>query len=725
MYKEIQFEAAMKRELILGILIAAGAIAIAAAAQQAPAPTAIVQVEKLKDNLFVLRGGGGNTAVFVQTNGVTVVDTKNPGWGQPLLNKNPGADKQAGHDDHQHAHAFRPCQRQRRFPGNRGHRHAREHGREHEAYQARRISLRSPAYTGPPVNVFAESGGGRGLAKRTFRDTMTLGAGNDRIDLRYFGRGHTNGDAWVLFPALRVMHAGDIFAGKSMPLLDYNSGGSGVEISRHADEGVYRPPSKTVDSIVTGHSTVMTPNDLRECAEFNRDFRNAVREGKKSGGSVEPRLSRIGRIPDQYRDTRRQILSASAAPTSRISTRERRRESCPIAQFLAVALVNLCGVFGIVPSMTAQGPPVASCDEFLLAPREAGGHRVGPASCRSQETTLTFEGRALVRLDVGLDGTVEGYMPTIGDHKGYLTNAPDLVFLQVCGHGAAGFHSGDLPARQGRRDDGGLSARRERVERQDVDHRARTRALLQRGQSAALGSESRSADPLGDLDKYERLILAKGYTLIKTYRSTPAAPPDVPRTNSTKPAEIIARLEDGTTVEYAAFNDSANYLKDFADVARRILERRLGRAPRRTYFYGHSAGARIGRGINYTSGLNRGPDGRTAFDGFLLDDPAAGTWLPVVMKDGRDVLPLDRGRESRVRAAVRSVAQCQQHLAGKRAPYMSDSYLANKRQNARILGEKGLTPKYRFYEVRGIGRWAARRSPTAARGRFGFLICRR
>ena len=46
--------------------------------QQAPR---VIEVEKLKDNLFVLRGegGGGNTAVFVMANGVAVVDTKNPG----------------------------------------------------------------------------------------------------------------------------------------------------------------------------------------------------------------------------------------------------------------------------------------------------------------------------------------------------------------------------------------------------------------------------------------------------------------------------------------------------------------------------------------------------------------------------------------------------------------------------------------------------------------------
>ena len=58
---------------------------------QPPAANApkVVEVEKVKDNLFVLRGqgGGGNTAVFVTANGVTVVDTKNPGWGQPILDK--------------------------------------------------------------------------------------------------------------------------------------------------------------------------------------------------------------------------------------------------------------------------------------------------------------------------------------------------------------------------------------------------------------------------------------------------------------------------------------------------------------------------------------------------------------------------------------------------------------------------------------------------------------
>src|SRR5688572_21045471 len=78
----------MKRELILGTLIARGGLTLTAGAvQQQQAQPMTVEVEKLKGNVFVLRGGGGNTAVFVGADGVTLVDTKNPGWGQPILAK--------------------------------------------------------------------------------------------------------------------------------------------------------------------------------------------------------------------------------------------------------------------------------------------------------------------------------------------------------------------------------------------------------------------------------------------------------------------------------------------------------------------------------------------------------------------------------------------------------------------------------------------------------------
>ena len=71
----------MRRVFVLGVLTVAGALSMTVAAFQPPAGQAapkVVEVEKLKDNLYVMKGGGGNSAVFIAADGVTVVDTKFP-----------------------------------------------------------------------------------------------------------------------------------------------------------------------------------------------------------------------------------------------------------------------------------------------------------------------------------------------------------------------------------------------------------------------------------------------------------------------------------------------------------------------------------------------------------------------------------------------------------------------------------------------------------------------
>ena len=280
----------MKRRSVLGILLTAGALSMAAAAQQQPSSDAkTVEVEKLKDNLFVLRGGGGNTAVFVQANGVTLVDTKNPGWGQPILDKVKELTNKPvttiinthTHGDHVSGNV--------EFP-------AAVEIVTHENTRANMQKMASPPAAGAKPSVLSTNPG-KGLPKRTFKDRLTLGSGADRIDLYYFGRGHTNGDAFVVFPSLRVMHAGDMFPGKAMPFMDGNNGGSGVDYPRtlmKADGGV-----SNVDTIITGHSTQMTMNDLREFSEFVRAFVEAVQEAKKAGQTVE-QVAESWKVPAKF-----------------------------------------------------------------------------------------------------------------------------------------------------------------------------------------------------------------------------------------------------------------------------------------------------------------------------------------------------------------------------------------------------------------------------------------
>ena len=290
----------MRRAYVLAGMLGAGSLSLVlvasqqppAAAGQPPAPM-VVEVEKLKDNLFMLKGGGGNTAVFVTSSGVVVVDTKNPGWGKPILEKIKGlTDKPITtiinthtHGDHVSGNVEFPATVDIVVQENT------------KANMEKMVTATGVEPSATPTNIF-KANNGRGMAKRTFKDRMTLGKGNDQIDLYYFGRGHTNGDAWVVFPALRTMHAGDIFSGKNLPLLDANNGGSGVVISDTLSKAF--GSIKNVDMIITGHSTVMTMNDLKEYADFNREFLMAVQEGKKAGKSVDD-IANSWKMPAKYK----------------------------------------------------------------------------------------------------------------------------------------------------------------------------------------------------------------------------------------------------------------------------------------------------------------------------------------------------------------------------------------------------------------------------------------
>jgi cyclase len=290
----------MRRIIVLSALIAAGALSLTVTAYQqggqgqaaGAQPPRVVEVEKLKDNLFVLKGGGGNTAVFVMASGVTVVDTKNPGWGQPILAKIKELTSKPvvriinthTHGDHVSGNVEFPATVDIVVQDNT------------KVNMAKMVGATGIAQSNPPPNIFTVNNG-KGLPKKTFKDRMTIGSGADQIELYYFGRGHTNGDAWVVFPSLRIMHAGDVFSGKNLPLLDANNGGSGLEIPDTLSKAA--STVKNIDTIITGHSSQMTMNDLREYVDFNRDFLNAMREAKKAGKSVDE-VAKSWKIPAKY-----------------------------------------------------------------------------------------------------------------------------------------------------------------------------------------------------------------------------------------------------------------------------------------------------------------------------------------------------------------------------------------------------------------------------------------
>jgi cyclase len=272
----------MKRGIVLGLLFALGALVAAKGQQPAANAPKVVEVEKVKDNLFVLRGGGGNTAVFVTAGGVVVVDAKNPGWGTPILEKIKELTPKPvtmlinthTHGDHVSGNV--------EFPAS----------VEVVAHENTKTNMEK-------MPIFKEHNNA-GMAQKTFKDKMTIGQGADQIDLYYFGRGHTNGDAWVVFPALRIVHSGDIFAGKSVPLIDEANGGSMLQISEtlmKAHAGI-----KNVDAIINGHTPKQTTwADLKEFADFNQDLVTWMQAELKAGKTAE-QAAAGWKLPEKYKD---------------------------------------------------------------------------------------------------------------------------------------------------------------------------------------------------------------------------------------------------------------------------------------------------------------------------------------------------------------------------------------------------------------------------------------
>jgi glyoxylase-like metal-dependent hydrolase (beta-lactamase superfamily II) len=282
----------MKRGIVLGALLALGGISMLASGFQNPpggqrrgggAPQAQgpLTTQKVKDNLYMIVGNGGNTAAFITEAGVVVVDTKNPGNGQAILDQIKTVTSKPvtmiinthTHNDHVGSN--------NQFP-------ATVDFVAHENTKANMEKMDN--FKGDNAKF---------LPKMTFKDKMKLGKGKDEIDLYYFGRAHTSGDAWVVFPALRAMHAGDAFAGKNTPIIDGNNGGSAVAYGKTLSSAA--SSIKNVDTIIGGHTDhPMAFEDLKEYAAFNNDFITWVQGEIKAGKSVDDAAMEF-KIPEKYK----------------------------------------------------------------------------------------------------------------------------------------------------------------------------------------------------------------------------------------------------------------------------------------------------------------------------------------------------------------------------------------------------------------------------------------
>lgn len=262
----------MMRTMVLSALVLIGSAAIAAVEQAAPN---VAQIEKVKDNLYVITSGdAGNTAAFVTATGVVLVDTKLPNWGQAILDKvRSVTDKPVSHIINTHTHS--------------------DHVGSNEFFPA---SVEIVAHANTAVNMakmatFKDPAKKTALPDRTYQDRLTVLSGADAIDLYYFGPAHTNGDTFVVFRNLRVMHAGDVFARAATPGIDVGNGGSGLAYASTVEKAI--AGIANVDTVIPGHSAVTTWQAFVEFGAFNRAFLTAVQSAAKAGKTIDQAVAEL------------------------------------------------------------------------------------------------------------------------------------------------------------------------------------------------------------------------------------------------------------------------------------------------------------------------------------------------------------------------------------------------------------------------------------------------
>jgi glyoxylase-like metal-dependent hydrolase (beta-lactamase superfamily II) len=177
----------------------------------------VEKIREIKPNLFMITGGGANTLVRVTSEGLIVVDTKNPG-------------------DQNFARVMEEIASVSKLPVKyvlNTHHHPDHVGTNQKFIDAGAQvigleALKTRMASDPRTKEIP------GLPQVTFPKDYLLTFGGARVEAHSYGRGHTGDDTMVYFADLKVVMVSDQITAAT-PIVDFANGGSAVEWTKILD----------------------------------------------------------------------------------------------------------------------------------------------------------------------------------------------------------------------------------------------------------------------------------------------------------------------------------------------------------------------------------------------------------------------------------------------------------------------------------------------------------
>ena len=256
----------MRTRLTVHLAIAGVALALIGARlhSQPGAPATKFQTVKVKDDLYVFYNPGapGNVTAYITNEGVILIDAKNPTDPEGIIAAVKAVTNQPirylvnthHHNDH--------------TGGNPG---LQKVGAVIVASENTRQNMIESHFPGQPTITIEQRG--------------NVILGGKKVELYYFGRGHTNGDIVAYFPADRTLATGDLYVtGDGTPeLVDYAAGGSAKEWTKSVD-GLL---GLDFDVAIPGHGVVATKDDVKRFRELTVSLKGRVAEMVKAKAQPE------------------------------------------------------------------------------------------------------------------------------------------------------------------------------------------------------------------------------------------------------------------------------------------------------------------------------------------------------------------------------------------------------------------------------------------------------
>jgi cyclase len=231
-----------------------------------------IVMSRLGANLVMLSGPGGSVAALHGPDGVVIVDTfVKPAWGalKQTLDGIGGPLKLAI-DTHWHFdHADNNDRVREAGAATLAHENTRT--RLSESHDV--LGMKFPA--SPPA----------ALPTQTFKDSHTVYANGETLQLAYVKPAHTDTDIAIMFANANVLHMGDLFFNGFYPFIDASTGGNINGMIASADTALRLVNAQT--KVIPGHGPLGDKASLGKYRDMMVTVRDRVQKLKSGGQTVE------------------------------------------------------------------------------------------------------------------------------------------------------------------------------------------------------------------------------------------------------------------------------------------------------------------------------------------------------------------------------------------------------------------------------------------------------